>query len=275
MGWYHSADWEDFAKAAAEEQAVEAALAAARSAAAASAASANTRAAPAASTSSSASTKKSGITACPLPRDETPPPPPPDVETIFHLCQKSNWDAAYHKKEPYFPPTFLQDGKFTRATVYKEDIVPTANEYYKNTPGEWICLELNVKVLYGLGIPILAQIAPESTKDTPVKCLQVFGGINTTLPSLLQKVYPMKRAANGEFLAVLDPPDCGCGPAVAATTAKKTTATTTTANQPQQSAAAKNKSSKPEQAKEKSGMGSWFKKKSSSGTKSGGAAMPL
>jgi hypothetical protein len=270
MGWYHSADWEDFAKAAAEEQAVEAALAAARSAAAATAA--NTRAAPA-STSSSSSTKKSGVTACPLPRDETPPPPPPDVETIFHLCQKSNWDAAYHKKEPYFPPTFLQDGKFTRATVYKEDIVSTANEYYKDTPGEWICLELNVKVLYGLGIPILAQIAPESTKDTPVKCLQVFGGINTTLPSLLQKVYPMKRAANGEFLAVQDPPDCGCGPAAAAAT-KKTT-TTTTPKQTVQSAAAPKKSSKPEQAKEKSGIGSWFKKKSSSGTKSGGAAMPL
>lgn len=209
MGWYHSADWDDFVEQQKADQAA--------SDAAAAAATVSTPA-PSGSSGGAATTTTSsyGTTACPLPPDSAPPPPPPDVEAIYHLCQKSKWDEAYSKKQPYFPPTFLKDGKFTRATIYKDDVVNAANEYYKDTPGEWICLELNAPLLYGMGIPILAQNAPESDPKAPVKCLQVFGGISTTLPGLLRKVYPMKRSSNGTFLYVMDPPDCGCGPPTAA-----------------------------------------------------------
>jgi len=147
----------------------------------------------------------SGSTACPLPSDSLPPPPPPDSEFIYHMCLKSKWEEAKSKKEPYFPPTFLADGKFTRATVFKADLVATANEYYQETSGEWIVLELNCQRLYGLGIPILAQLAPESTPDQPVKCLQVFGGISTSIPGLVHKIYPMQRSANGKFVRLLEP----------------------------------------------------------------------
>ena len=54
-----------------------------------------------------ATTSSSGNTACPLPNGASPPPPPPDVDYIYHLCQKSNWDEAKTKKIPYFPPTFM------------------------------------------------------------------------------------------------------------------------------------------------------------------------
>ena len=69
-----------------------------------------------------------------------------------------------------------------------------ANEFYKDVQGEWIVLELDCKILYSLGIPILAQDAPESKKDPekqPVKCLQVFGGLSTTLPGLVKKIHRM------------------------------------------------------------------------------------
>jgi hypothetical protein len=100
----------------------------------------------------------------------------------------------------------MKDGKFTRASVYKEDIVSVANEYYKATPGKWIVLELNCKILYSLGIPILAKEAPESTPKQPVKCLQIFGGISTTLPGLINRVYPvLRKNTEGTFVKLLDP----------------------------------------------------------------------
>lgn len=146
----------------------------------------------------------SGNTACPLPPNSPPPPPPPDVDSIYHLCQKSIWEEAVKTGQPYFPPTYMNDGKFTRATVYQEDLVATANEYYKNHTGEWIVLEIDCKLIYGLGIPILAQDAPESSPpQQPVKCLQVFGGISTTLPGLVKNVHRMERAPDGTFLKVV------------------------------------------------------------------------
>jgi hypothetical protein len=148
---------------------------------------------------------KSGNTACPLPPSSLPPPPPPDVQYIYHLCQKSKWEQAVKDHLPYFPPTYMKDGKFTRASVYKEDMVSVANQYYQNTPGKWIVLELDCKLLYSLGIPILAQEAPESTLEAPVKCLQIFGGISTSLP-LVHRIYPMfRKSVNGEFLKLLEP----------------------------------------------------------------------
>jgi hypothetical protein len=100
----------------------------------------------------------------------------------------------------------MKDGKFTRASVYKEDIVGVANIYYKDTPGKWIVLEIDCKLLYSLGIPILAQEAPESKlTGQPVKCLQIFGGIATSLP-LIHKIYPVfRKSTTGEFVKLLGP----------------------------------------------------------------------
>jgi hypothetical protein len=143
----------------------------------------------------------SGNTACPLPPSSLPPPPPPDAGSLY---QKSIWEKAVKAKEPYFPPTFMADGKFTRASLYKADLVSTANTFYKDVTGAWIVLEIDCKTLFGLGIPILAQDAPESTEDDLVKCLQVFGGISTTHPGLITKTYDMERSAiSGKFLTIL------------------------------------------------------------------------
>ena len=147
-----------------------------------------------------------GNTACLLPADSSPPHPPPDVASIFHLCQKTLWDDAVRHQRPYFPPTYMNDGKFTRATVHKKDLVSAANQYYQSTPGEWIVIEIDCQMLFQMGIPILSQDAPESTSKQPVKCLQVFGGISTTLPGLIQQTYKMKRSKDGTFLKVVEPP---------------------------------------------------------------------
>jgi hypothetical protein len=147
-------------------------------------------------------------TACPLPISSLPPPPPPNVQFIYHLCQQSKWDEAVQEKLPYFPPTYMKDGKFTRASLDKGDMVNVANQYYQQIPGRWIVLEIDCKMLYSLGIPILAQIMtppPLHILERPVKCLQIFGGISTSQP-LVHKVYPLLRnnPSSGEFLQLLE-----------------------------------------------------------------------
>lgn len=172
----------------------------------------------AANGSTPSSSVKAAPTACPLPSPSTsgatfpPPPPPEEYESIYHLCRKQDWDDCVQHQKPYFPRTFLQDGKFTRASLYLEDIVDVANEYYQDSTvspstEDWIVLEVDSQFLYyGLGIPILAAIAPES-KSNEIKCLQIFGGLSThplTLKSLIKSEYPMKRrAVDGKFVGML------------------------------------------------------------------------
>jgi hypothetical protein len=160
-----------------------------------------------------------------------PPPPPPlvlappkDHEHVYHLCRKQDWEDAKESQTPYFPRTFLEDGKFTRASFYLDDIADVANEYYcKTSPPEedWIVLEINVQFLYhGLGIPVLANQSGEADANAnvnvnaevnadadPLGYLQVFGGVSThpnILESLIASVYSMKRRdVDGKFIGML------------------------------------------------------------------------
>lgn len=185
-----------------------------------------TAAATAAVSSSSSSSKAHGSAtkdntntnadygACPLPEASGPPPPPPNVPYIYHLCQTSKWNEAVSKQMPYFPPTYVKDGKFTRATVHAKDLVDTANTYYQAIDGDFMVLEINTTILYQMGVAIFSQDAPENYMATnkknknAVKCLQLFGGISTTMPGLIANTYKMKRhPTTGKFLSMSTVPD--------------------------------------------------------------------
>ncbi|CAB9521709.1 Protein of unknown function (DUF952) [Seminavis robusta] len=138
------------------------------------------------------------------------------LEVIYHLCEKAQWDQAVKDKGAYFPPTFHKDGKFTRASTFKEGLVDTANHFYKeSSEGDWICLEINLKLLLDMGIVILPQAEQETDgedgkeeKDdgtTPTQCLQVYSGITTIVPGVIKNIYPMKRGGCGTFLSLEDP----------------------------------------------------------------------
>ena len=171
----------------------------------------------------SATNGDSGPTACPLPTNpdgsisSKPPAPPEEHQHVYHLCREQDWKAAKESQTPYFPRTFLKDGKFTRASLYLDDIVDVANEYYSTaSPADekWIVLQLDVQFLYnGLGIAVLATTAPESTS---VQCLQVFGGISTKatiVDSLVTAVYSMKRRdLDGKFIGMQASVDESIGP---------------------------------------------------------------
>lgn len=165
----------------------------------------------------------SAPSACPLPTNpdgsisSKPPAPPEEHQHVYHLCRLQDWVVAKESQSPYFPRTFLKDGKFTRASLYLDDIVDVANEYYSTaSPADekWIVLQIDVQFLYhGLGIAVLAATAPESTS---VQCLQIFGGISTQpaiLESLVKAVYSMKRRdLDGKFIGMQASVDESIGP---------------------------------------------------------------
>jgi len=140
-----------------------------------------------------------------------PQPPPKYHQNVYHLCRKADWEEACNSKTPYFPPTFLKDGKYTRASMHLDDVAHVANQYYwKTSPTqeEWIVLEIDVQFLFhGLGIPLEVAIAPESPKHLPIECLHIFGGISShpkIVGSLVKSVYKMKRRdVDGKFVGML------------------------------------------------------------------------
>jgi len=134
---------------------------------------------------------------------------------IYHLCQKELWLQAVRSQQPYFPPTFWSDGRFTRGSCVLDSLVGTANTYYKAVAGEWLVLELDPTLVYQMGTRIAVHRAPESTpltdqdKQQPsIQCLKIHGGIPTAIPGLVTKIYRMQRDdQDGTFLSMVQTGD--------------------------------------------------------------------
>jgi hypothetical protein len=125
-----------------------------------------------------------------------------DNGPIYHLCEKSNWRSSIRIEKPYFPPTFWLDGRFTRSCCKKDSLVDTANEYYKVSRGDWICIEMDPTILRNAGIAIACHRAPESTIDQPVQCLKIYGGISVSMNDLVTNIYAMQRHGDGTFVGM-------------------------------------------------------------------------
>jgi uncharacterized protein (DUF952 family) len=130
--------------------------------------------------------------------------------SIYHLCVKSEWENARQAQQAYFAPTFVPDGRKTHASMDTDNLVSTANFFYKSNKESWICLALNPNVLLELGIPTMVEApapvgdhaAPE-IKATIIRYPHIYGGIATTVPKLVTNVFPMTRdMSDGTFLSI-------------------------------------------------------------------------
>lgn len=79
-------------------------------------------------------------------------PAPAEDDVIFHMCTSEAWEAAKAKGEAYFPPTFEQDG-FTHTTAVAARLITTANHFYQDVEGEWVCLRFTRSALRRQGKP--------------------------------------------------------------------------------------------------------------------------
>ena len=127
---------------------------------------------------------------------------------IYHMCEKSRWEAALADVEAYFPPTFEKDGGFTHASTAANRLITTANHFYQSSKDDWICIELSRPALTRLGIATRFEEA-KSVGDTAtaessksVIYPHIFGGIPAFVPGVVLRTLPMARDSSGMFLSI-------------------------------------------------------------------------
>ena len=63
-----------------------------------------------------------------------------------------------HCPRRYFPATFEADGCFTHATHVTSRLLETANHFYQDVPGPWVCLQISRAALRTAGIIVSRSI---------------------------------------------------------------------------------------------------------------------
>jgi len=122
-------------------------------------------------------------------------------DVIYHMMTRTEWEKAVQSQQAYFPPTFVEDGYYTHATAVPSRLVETANQFYQDVSGDWVCLQFRRSVLrsqHGIivkdeeAMPVGAKQVNEQWEQGNKNwiCPHVYGGIPITC---VERIYPMKR----------------------------------------------------------------------------------
>jgi len=120
----------------------------------------------------------------------------PKPETLYHMTTKSSWEAAKASGKAYYPATFEVDGNYTHATGVPSRLITTANHFYQDVAGEWVCVAFTRTALRDAGIFVRdEQALPVGATEVSAEwgewvCPHVYGGIPT---STVHAVFLMKR----------------------------------------------------------------------------------
>ena len=134
------------------------------------------------------------------------------IQIIYHMCKKSLYDKSISNQTAYFPPTFIQDGRFTHASTVPATLLNTANHFYSTTSPaaeQWMCLEIDREVLEKkLGIVTVFECAKavgDIHADEDWRGLvfpHIFGGIPAHVEGVVTNTYNMVRSEDGVFLTI-------------------------------------------------------------------------
>lgn len=124
--------------------------------------------------------------------NEVPP------ETLYHMTTVADWEAAKASQSAYYPKTYEADGFFTHATAVPERLISTANHFYQDVQGEWICLQFSRQALRKCGIHVRDEeampVGEKGVDSDPTKkgwvCPHVIGGIPL---GVVEREFPMVR----------------------------------------------------------------------------------
>ncbi len=129
------------------------------------------------------------------------------TESLYHLVQRTLWDATLATNEVYYPPTYELDG-FTHGTAKPDLLLGVANHFYQDIPGEWLCLEMTLSSLHDAGVKVVFEVsAPVGDKAAEIDGTEgelfphIYGGIPAASVIAIHKVV---RSDNGMFLSVKD-----------------------------------------------------------------------
>ena len=132
-------------------------------------------------------------------------PSEPKPEVLYHMCPKVSWEKSVSTSRVYYPETYAEDGYYTHATGVPSRLVSTANHFYTDSLGAWVCLRFTRASLYDRGIHVRDESAmPVGDKAVGEEwgewvCPHVMGGI---LPEVVDEVYDMVRDEEGNFKGI-------------------------------------------------------------------------
>mmetsp|Transcript_50766 Transcript_50766/g.120654 ORF Transcript_50766/g.120654 Transcript_50766/m.120654 type:complete len:292 (+) Transcript_50766:73-948(+) len=124
------------------------------------------------------------------PSSESPP------EVLYHMTTVAEWEAAKSSDSAYYPKTYEVDGFYTHATGVPSRLLTTANHFYQDVVGDWVCVEFTRSSLRKCGIHVRDENAmPVGDKAVSDEwgswvCPHIIGGIPT---HIIDKEYPMVR----------------------------------------------------------------------------------
>lgn len=125
--------------------------------------------------------------------------------TIYHLVPLARW-RGHDPSEPYYPPTYEADG-FIHATAERELLRHIANHFYRDSVGDWLCLEISLAKLEQAGIEVPFE-APAAVGETPAnipginpthRFPHIYGGLQ---PEMIVAEHRVVRDADGRFIAI-------------------------------------------------------------------------
>jgi len=130
-------------------------------------------------------------------------------EILYHMTTKAEWEKAKADNHAYYPKTFEADGFYTHATGVPSRLIETANHFYQDVSGDWICLEFKRSVLsskFGvvvkdeMAMPVGEKQVSEDWKSEKNNwiCPHVYGGIPL---DCVEKEYQMIRDGS-KFLRI-------------------------------------------------------------------------
>jgi uncharacterized protein (DUF952 family) len=120
---------------------------------------------------------------------------------IYHMCESTALDKVIKSGSVYFPPTYASDG-FVHACAFPNDLIGIANNFYKSSVGDWVCISLNPALLGGeVKYELAAPVGDKQTADTSglPKFPHIYGGIP---PKAIIHIYEIKRNESGDFLHI-------------------------------------------------------------------------
>ena len=116
-------------------------------------------------------------------RPQLPSADDPKPEVLYHMVPTAQWEAAKATGSAYYPTTFHEDGDYTHATAVPSRLITTANHFYQDVAGEWVCLRFTRSALRRCGIVVRDEEA-KPVGNQPVGedwgdwvCPHVLGGI--------------------------------------------------------------------------------------------------
>jgi uncharacterized protein (DUF952 family) len=113
------------------------------------------------------------------------------MSLIYHLAPATRW-YSWPENEPYLPAEYEKDG-FIHCTSGDELMIKVANQYYRNVPGDYVLLVIDMLKLENPASPVKWEKSPVFDSLFP----HIYGPIDR---NAIVGVRSIQRADDGTFV---------------------------------------------------------------------------